>query len=143
MAARTLSRKVFPANTVIFKEGDEANCAYLLKSGQVEITTMRGDQIVHLTSVQPRQLFGEMALMDGSLRSATATVLKDSEVIIVYQHDIDQQLAKLDPFMRYWIDYLTERVKDLSTRAFNPGLEGDDRNTKPTSQKTHEFWDLE
>ena len=134
MGERTLSRKVFPANSIVFQEGEMANCAYLLKSGQVEITTVRDGQMVHLTSVTPNQLFGEMALLDGSARSATATCLVQSEVVIVNDHDIKQQLEKLEPFMRYWIDYLTDRVRDLTKRAYNPEIE-DAKNEKQSKDE--------
>lgn len=106
-----------PKNKVIFREGDPAGCAYLLKSGRVAITTEKSGEHVYLTTILPNQLFGELALIDDTPRSATAVTLEASEVVIVRPEDIERQLEGLDDFMKYWIDYLTERIRDLSGRV--------------------------
>ena len=112
-----LKRKVFERETVIFRQGESASCAYLIQTGRVEIMTTRDGEDIHLTSLRQDQIFGELALMDGAPRSATAVAWDRTEVIIVSRDDIQRKLATLDPFMRYWIDFLTERVKDLTNRV--------------------------
>ena len=112
-----LKRKVFERETVIFRQGESASCAYLIQTGRVEIMTTRDGEDIHLTSLRQDQIFGELALMDGAPRSATAVAWDRTEVIIVSRDDIQCKLATLDPFMRYWIDFLTERVKDLTNRV--------------------------
>ncbi|MGB0696190.1 MAG: cyclic nucleotide-binding domain-containing protein [Rhodospirillaceae bacterium] len=126
MAIKFMNRKTFPANSVIFREGDLGNCAYLLTKGRVEITSFQTGTHVHLTTVMPNQLFGELALIDGAPRSATATVLEPVEVVVVSQADITRQLEGMDPFMRYWFEYLTGRVRDLTGRVTNPPAFGGD-----------------
>ena len=110
-------RKTYPENATVFREGDIAYCAYLLKSGRVEISTIRDGRRVSLTTVHPNQLFGELALIDGEPRSASATTLDPCEVIVVKPEDFERHLNGLDEFMKYWVDYLTERVRDLSKRV--------------------------
>ena len=114
---KSFSRKVFPSHTIIFREGDIVNCAYLLKAGRVEITTRKSGNDVLLTTILPNQLFGELALIDGTPRSATAIALEPAEVVVVKPEDINRHLDGLDNFMRYWVDYLTDRVRDLSARV--------------------------
>ncbi len=111
------NRKIVPQNSMIFGEGDIANCAYLLKSGKVEITTYRDGKRVLLATIHPNQLFGELALIDNSPRSATATTAAPSEVIFVKPEDIERHMENLDEFMKYWVTYLTERIRDLSKRV--------------------------
>lgn len=113
------NRKTIPKNTVIFREGDFANCAYLLKSGSVAISTIRDKEHILLTQIIPNQIFGELALIDGSPRSATATTIEDCEVLIVFPEDIERQLDTGEEFMKYWVEYLTERIRDLSKRIHN------------------------
>ena len=112
-----LSRKVFDRETVIFRQGESASCAYLIQTGRVEIVTTRDGEDIHLTSLKQGQIFGELALMDDAPRSATAVAWERTEVIVVSRDDINRKLATLDPFMRYWIDFMTERVKDLTNRV--------------------------
>jgi len=61
----------------IFKEGDTAKELYVIQSGQVEIQL--GNRL--LDTLEPNDLFGEMALIDGEPRSATA--IAKTEVALV------------------------------------------------------------
>ena len=112
-----LSRQVFEPETIIFRQGESASCAYIIETGRVEIVTTRDGEDIHLTSLRQNQIFGELALMDGAPRSATAVAWERTEVLVVSRADIQRKLKGLDPFMHYWIDFLTERVKDLTGRV--------------------------
>lgn len=106
-----------PAGTCIFSEGDAADCAYLLKSGNVEISTLRDDTKVILITLGPNQIFGELALIDGSPRSATATALTDCDLTVVTKESLETQIDGLNGFMKYWLLYLGERIRDLTDRV--------------------------
>jgi CRP-like cAMP-binding protein len=112
-----ISRRTVAPNSVIFEEGDSAACAYLLKSGKVEISKNQSGQSVLLTTILPNQIFGELALIDGSPRSATAIATETCEVVFVKPEDIERRLDGADEFIKYWITYLTGRVRDLSKRV--------------------------
>lgn len=116
-SSEPFSRKTVGANTVIFEEGESASCAYLLKSGKVDITQSKGGKTIHLTTILPNQIFGELALLDDSPRSATAIATEPSELVFVKPEDIARRMAGMDEFTKYWITYLTERVRDLSNRV--------------------------
>ena len=59
----------FEAGSVIFSEGDAGNDRmYIVRSGTVEISI--GNRLVE--TIQANGMFGEMALVDGAPRSATA-----------------------------------------------------------------------
>ncbi|MET0740002.1 MAG: cyclic nucleotide-binding domain-containing protein [Candidatus Nanopelagicales bacterium] len=63
----------------IFQEGDLGQHLYFVKSGEVAIS-------VHDTVIDrigPGDIFGEMALIDHKVRSATATAVSDTEVVPV------------------------------------------------------------
>ncbi|MEK9753735.1 MAG: cyclic nucleotide-binding domain-containing protein [Rhodospirillaceae bacterium] len=114
---KSFNRKTIARDTMIFQEGDVANYAYLLKSGRVEITVYKGGKHVLLTTIMPNQLFGELALIDQKPRSATAIAVEPSEVIVVKPDDLHRHLDGLDEFMKYWVAYLTDRIRDLSKRV--------------------------
>lgn len=117
MSKRIYSRQRVVAGKIIFREGDAAPCAYLLKSGKVEISTMKNDKIVVLNTIVANQVFGELALIDNSPRSATARAITDCELLVVTQDDLNRHLDGLDDFMRYWVGYLTEQIRKLSKRV--------------------------
>jgi CRP/FNR family transcriptional regulator, cyclic AMP receptor protein len=63
----------FAKGDTIFKEGDKADEFFVVVRGQVEIRT--GDR--QLEILGPKGIFGEMALIDDSPRSATVVALTD------------------------------------------------------------------
>lgn len=65
-----------PAGEVLFREGDGGRVMYVLRSGRVRLTTNVRDHELELAVVGPGEFFGEMALLNGHARSATATVLE-------------------------------------------------------------------
>lgn len=67
----------YAAGAVIFNEGDPPGEFYVVKSGTVEIR--RGDAV--LETLHENGIFGEMALVDGQPRSATAIATSDTELV--------------------------------------------------------------
>jgi CRP/FNR family cyclic AMP-dependent transcriptional regulator len=67
------------AGGVIFREGDEANELFVIKSGQVRIQI--GNRTI--TELGQDSIFGEMALIDSEPRSATAVAITDVELVPV------------------------------------------------------------
>jgi CRP-like cAMP-binding protein len=64
---------------IIFKAGEEGREMYIVRSGRIEIRV--GGQPVE--ALEANSLFGEMALIDGSRRSATAIAIADSVIVPV------------------------------------------------------------
>jgi CRP/FNR family cyclic AMP-dependent transcriptional regulator len=69
-----------------------------------------------VTALKPGQIFGVHALMAGTQRKATAVTTLGCEVLAVSEAKLKQKLDEADPFLRYWVDYLSKRVIDLSTQ---------------------------
>lgn len=80
MLARTgLAPRLPAAGEVIFEKGDSGERMYVVRSGEVDI--LRSGKVVE--TVGPGGHFGEMALIDGSSRSATARARTDCELVPV------------------------------------------------------------
>jgi CRP/FNR family cyclic AMP-dependent transcriptional regulator len=69
--------KEYKAGEVIFKEGDAGAEFFVIQSGKVEIRL--GNRT--LGSLGDRDIFGEMALIDTSPRSATAVAATDVKIV--------------------------------------------------------------
>ena len=67
------------AGEIIFKEGDEAEQLFVIKSGQIGIQL--GNR--RLADLSANSIFGEMALIDDAPRSATAVAITDVELVPV------------------------------------------------------------
>ena len=78
----------YPKGEFVFREGESADFAYILKSGSVEILKTGIDgEIVLATLDEPNKIFGEMALIDGAPRSAGARAAGASVIDEVRQKD--------------------------------------------------------
>ncbi len=80
MCSRTVSHG---GNVVLFHEGDPGDCLFVVVSGRVKVSLLgaEGKEIV-LSILGPHSFLGEMALLDGSPRSATAMTLEKSTLLI-------------------------------------------------------------
>ena len=78
----------YPKGEFVFREGESADYAYVLKSGSVDILKTGVDgELILATLDQPNALFGEMALIDGAPRSAGARAASDATIDEVRQND--------------------------------------------------------
>jgi CRP-like cAMP-binding protein len=112
-----LDRRVFPAGATIFAEGEVGTIAYILLRGDVTIFVGFGTaQQRALTELKPGQMFGVHALMAGAQRAASAFTEHGCELLAVSEDKLKQKLDEADPFLRYWVDYLSKRIIDLSTQ---------------------------
>jgi cation transporter-like permease len=73
---------------VIVREGDvESASLYIIENGSVEIARGQGKTRVELATLGPGQYFGELALIDGAPRSATATATTPVHVLILHRQE--------------------------------------------------------
>ena len=114
---KDLSRRTFPAGATIFAEGEAGTVAYVLLRGDVTIFIGFGTPHQRIvTALEPGQMFGVHGLMARAQRKATAVTALGCEVLAVSEAKLKQKLDEADPFLRYWVEYLSKRVIDLSTQ---------------------------
>jgi CRP/FNR family cyclic AMP-dependent transcriptional regulator len=84
-------------STTVFIENMPGESLFLIKSGTVRISKMfaEGDEKT-LVVIGPEDIFGEMAVIDGLPRSATARVAEDAELISLKKKDLER-LCSEDP----------------------------------------------
>lgn len=105
-----LPRERFDAGQVIFRQGDEGENAYLVDAGAVEIATERKGQRVVVARLGPGELFGELALLNESERTATATAAEDSVLIVISERRLEYTLRQASPLLRKLLEVNMGRV---------------------------------
>jgi len=110
----------FKAGDYILKEYDEPTCAYVLKTGSVDVVKKRSDgsEFV-LETLNPGDIFGEMSLVDLKPRSASIRAKKDGELIIVDAPTFAQKQDGLDVFTRKLIKTLIKRLRKQNQRIMD------------------------
>ena len=68
----------FPAGRRVFQEGDVADSIYFVVSGRVSVGLEVDGRAERLTTIGPGGCFGEMAAVDGGLRSTNVDVEMDA-----------------------------------------------------------------
>jgi len=109
-----LPRHRAAAGEVIFREGDAADCAYVIESGVVAISSTREGVEVELARLRAGEPLGEMALLDDKVRSATARTLEPTSLIVVGRDQVLRKLAGSDPLIRMFLRVVLRRLRRTS-----------------------------
>jgi HEAT repeat protein len=96
------------ADEVIFDQGDDGDAFYMVVRGSILIT--RG--ATRLATLGSREGFGEMAILDGEARSATATAAEDTTLLRLDRDSFDQVIEQNPVVARGVYRVLTERLRN-------------------------------
>lgn len=83
------------AGEYIFYQGDPGIGLYILREGEVEIIreNEKGDKLT-LAAIHKGDFFGELALIDGEKRSASAVAKNDTRLSVIFKPDLDEYIEK-------------------------------------------------
>jgi uncharacterized membrane protein len=87
--AELVDLRELASGETLFKAGDPGDSLFVVKHGQVElyIRDTTGQKIV-LSHLDPGEIFGELALLDGGARTATAVAIDDTTLIELDREDL-------------------------------------------------------
>jgi SulP family sulfate permease len=87
--------ETFGAGDDIFAQGDKAKALYVIKYGSVRILqkSSSGD-LIEVATLGTGSHFGEMAFVDGEPRSAAATAVEKSEIVVLDYEKLQALLGK-------------------------------------------------
>ena len=112
LAAGTVSRH-FAKGDIIVKEGEQAIGFYLIGSGRAEVVKeVGGSRPRVLGTLGPGDFFGDMALLDGYLRSATVRALEDAECLVLYRWDFLAELRTSPSIAMEMLPVLSRRLRE-------------------------------
>ena len=88
------------AGETIFKQGDEGDAAYLIEAGEVSLFQNHGIHRVELRRLKSGEMFGEMAVIDHSMRMATAVASTELKLSRIPRALFEKKLEASDRFVR-------------------------------------------
>ncbi len=81
-------RKNFKKDSIVFFENEPDTALFVIVEGQVKVSRVSDDgKEVILTILAESDFFGEMAILDGSNRSANVTAMTDTDMFIIQRSD--------------------------------------------------------
>ena len=114
--------KTYLVGDFIFREGEQGDTAYVVESGVVELVKFTGEDYVTLVEVSTGTLFGEMAIIDGSPRSASARAKEECTLKEITEEQLKAYMSRspetsLD-MMRRLASYARTANEKLNKDAF-------------------------
>jgi CRP/FNR family transcriptional regulator, cyclic AMP receptor protein len=102
----------YRAGDVVFSEGDGAEQMYIVRSGSVALR--KGDRELELVGVGG--MFGEMALIDRELRSASAIAETDSELVVIEKRRFWFLVQETPYFAQLVMRVMVDRLRKETAR---------------------------
>lgn len=104
----------FHQGDVIIREGDSGKQLFIILSGQVEVIKGLGSQKEkNLRTLGPFSYFGEMALIDDQVRSASIIAKKDTRILSLDQWNLHQEIEKYPSLAIELLQMLSKRIRAI------------------------------
>ena len=108
----------FPKGARVFHEGDESDACYIIRSGEVRVTREHSDgRAIALATLGAGEIVGELAMLDGEVRSASVEALSDIELLAVAARDMRGLLERNPEITAKLVIALTRRVRETNERV--------------------------
>ena len=115
--SRVAVPRSFPGGTRVFHEGDHSDACYIVRSGNFRVTREHSDgRAITLANLGPGDIFGELAMLDGEVRSASVEALNDGELLALPAIDVRSLLARHPDITVKLVAALTRRLRMANER---------------------------
>ena len=109
---RQASKSSFAAGEVIYEEGSEGQCMYIVVQGRFEVYRHADGARMHLADVLPGEHFGEIALLGNGVRTASVMAVTDSVALRLQRQALFEQPQIAVRLLRNMAKMLASRLTD-------------------------------
>ncbi len=116
---------------VIVRQGETGDCMFAIQEGQLEVVKERkGGGEVRVAILHPGDIFGEMAIFEREVRSATVRALSEARVLTVDKKTFLRRIEE-DPSLAFnLVRMMSQRIRKLSTEVGERRTRGERRSGK-------------
>ena len=107
--------QVYPADAILFSEGDEGNVMYAIKRGSVSVVL--DGRVVE--TIGQDEVFGEMALLGHRVRAATVVTTEETELVEIDEAQFFILVRHHPHFALLMMRMLADRVRNMRAHALN------------------------
>lgn len=105
--------KLYDDGEIIIRQGEVGDCMYVIQEGEVVIYLEEGGNEVVVATRKEGDFFGEMALFDRDLRSATVRARGKARILTVDKSNLLSRIHK-DPSMAFRVlETMSNRIREL------------------------------
>jgi CRP-like cAMP-binding protein len=121
--AALVIRRPYKAGAVIFSQADPGDALFGVVSGRVRISSSSPDgKEIFLNIMEPGDSFGEIALLDGRHRTATASATAPSDLLLIMRDDFMGLLRRDPTLVSHVLELLCQRLRWVSGLAEESAL---------------------
>jgi len=107
----------FGAGEVVFREGDESNTTYVVRSGHARAVRQHSDgRVLTLANFGPGEVFGELAMFDSDRRSATIEAIDDLDLLAILGADMQRLMRQHPDIAVKLVITLGRRLREVNDR---------------------------
>ena len=108
--------KTFQPNQIIFCEHEPGNDFYLIQSGRVKLTKVVEEKEKTIDILNEGEIFGEMAILEESPRSATALAIDEVKVLNFNKANFESLLASNSQLTLKLLKIFSKRIFEAKRR---------------------------
>lgn len=105
--------KTYENGDIIIRQGDSGNCMYEILKGKVEVLQEEDGKEVTLATLKKGDFFGEMAIFEKEVRSATIRALGKVRVLTIDKRILLRRISE-DPSLAYrLLEKMSHRIREM------------------------------
>jgi CRP/FNR family transcriptional regulator, cyclic AMP receptor protein len=109
--------RAFPKGVRVFHEGDHSDACYIVRTGSFRVTREHSDgRAITLANLGPGDIFGELAMLDGEVRSASVEALGDGQLLALPAGDVRALLGRHPEITVKLVAALVRRLRMANER---------------------------
>ncbi|HEX7480499.1 MAG TPA: cyclic nucleotide-binding domain-containing protein [Polyangiales bacterium] len=109
------TQKRFAPGTLIVREGDVADAAYIITAGQCELSKTADGQKRFVRLLGAGEVFGETAIFGSTTRTATVMAHGEVTVLVVTRQALERELDR-SQWLRSFVEALAERFVETDRK---------------------------
>jgi CRP-like cAMP-binding protein len=107
----------FDPGQVVFREGDSSDTCYVVRSGRARAVREHSDgRVITLATFGPGDIFGELAMFEDELRSATVEAIEPTSVVAVLGPDMRRLMIEHPQISTRLVIALGRRLREMNER---------------------------
>lgn len=106
--------KLYAKGQIIVRQGEIGDCMFAIQSGQIEVVKQDDKREVRVAQLEQGDIFGEMAIFEREVRSATVRALSEARVLTVDKKTFLRRIQE-DPSIAFnLVRMMSQRIRRLS-----------------------------
>ncbi len=108
--------RVYPDGEVIIRQGEAGECMYEIQSGEVEVIQEKSGKEICLAVLGKGDFFGEMAIFEHDVRSATVRALGEVRALTIDKRTFLRRITE-DPSLAFRIvERMSHRIREMNNK---------------------------